>query len=286
MMNRREFLGAASAAVLLSRLPAFAADEHKLGTIGLQLYTVRDQMKKDFDGTIAKVAATGYQEAEFAGYFGRTPQQVKAVLERNHMTAPSAHIPIEDLRAKLPQVIEAAHVIGHQYIVNPWVNVEDRGPLDKWKKLADFFNETGRKVKEAGLQFAHHNHDFEFKPTEGKVPYDLLLKETDPNLVKLEMDLYWITAAGQDPLKYFNEYPGRFPMLHVKDRPVKLAHPIYVTENAKFAPVGRGVVDFKRAFAHADKGGVKHYYVEQDYTEGSPFDAIKISYEDLRKMRF
>ena len=286
MMNRREFLGAASAAVLLSSLPALAADEHKLGAIGLQLYTVRDQMAKDFDGTIAKVAATGYKEAEFAGYFKRTPQQVKTVLERNRLVAPSAHIPIEDLRAKLPQVIEAAHVIGHEYIVNPWINKEDRGSLDDWKKLAAFFNETGRKVKEAGLQFAHHNHDFEFKPTEGQVPYDLLLKETDPNLVKLEMDLYWITAAGQDPLKYFNEYPGRYPMLHVKDRPTRLAHPIYVTENAKFAPVGRGVVDFKRVFAHADKGGVRHYYVEQDYTQGSPFDAIKISYDDLREMRF
>lgn len=286
MMNRREFVGAVSATVLLSRFAAFAADEHKLGNIGLQLYTVRDQMAKDFDGTIAKVAATGYKEAEFAGYFNRTPQQVKAVLERNHMAAPSAHIPIEELRAKLPQVIEAAHVIGHEYIVNPWINQEDRGSLDDWKKIAAFFNETGRKVKDAGLQFAHHNHDFEFKPTGGQVPYDLLLKETDPNLVKMEMDLYWITAAGQDPLKYFNEYPGRYPMLHVKDRPTKLAHPIYVTENAKFAPVGRGVVDFKRVFAHADKGGVRHYYVEQDYTEGSPFEAIKISYEDLRKMRF
>ena len=286
MMNRREFLGAASAAVLLSRLPALAADEHKLGAIGLQLYTVRDQMAKDFDGTIAKVAATGYKEAEFAGYFKRTPQQVRAVLERNHLVAPSAHIPIEDLRAKLPQVIEAAHVIGHQYIVNPWINQEDRGSLDNWKKIFAFFNETGRKVKEAGLQFAHHNHDFEFKPTDGQVPYDLLLKETDPSLVKLEMDLYWITAAGEDPLKYFNEYRGRFPMLHVKDRPAKLAHPVYVTENAKFAPVGRGVVDFKRVFAHAEKGGVEHYYVEQDYTQGSPFDAIKISYDDLRSMRF
>ena len=286
MMNRREFLGAASAAVLLSRVTAFAADQHRLGAIGLQLYTVRDLMEKDFDGSIAKVAATGYKEVEFAGYFNRTPQQVKAVLERNHLTSPSAHIPIEALRAKLPQVIEAAHVIGHQYIVNPWVNQEDRTSLDDWKKLAAFFNETGRKLKEAGLQFAHHNHDFEFKPTGGAVPYDLLLKETDPSLVKLEMDLYWITAAGQDPLKYFNEYPGRYPMLHVKDRPIKLAHPVYVTEDAKFAPVGRGVVDFKRVFAHADKGGVKHYYVEQDYAQGSPFDAIKISYDNLRKMQF
>ncbi|HLX75479.1 MAG TPA: sugar phosphate isomerase/epimerase, partial [Terriglobales bacterium] len=228
MMNRREFLGTAAATVVFSRLAAFAGDEHKLGAIGLQLYTVRDQMAKDFEGTIAKVAATGYKETEFAGYFKRTPQQVKAVLERNHLVAPSAHIPVEELRAKLPQVIEAAHVIGHEYIVNPWINEEDRGSLDKWKKMAEFFNETGRKVKEAGLQFAHHNHDFEFKPTDGKVPYDLLLKETDPDLVKLEMDLYWITAAGQDPLKYFNEYPGRFPMLHVKDRPVKLPHPVYV----------------------------------------------------------
>lgn len=286
MMNRREFMGAVSATVLLSRFAALAADEHKVGAIGLQLYTLRDQMAKDFEGTIAKVAATGYQEAEFAGYFNRTPQQVKAVLERNHMVAPSAHIPIEELRAKLPQVIEAAHTIGHQYIVNPWINQEDRGSLDSWKKLAAFFNETGRKVKEAGLQFAHHNHDFEFKPTDGQVPYDLLLKETDSNLVKLEMDLFWITAAGQDPLKYFKEYPGRFPMLHVKDRPTKLPHPVYVTEDAKFAPVGTGVVDFKRVFAHADKGGVKHYYVEQDFTEGSPFDAIKISYNNLRKMRF
>jgi len=286
MMNRRQFLGAASAAALFSCLPSFATDEHRLGAIGLQLYTVRDQMAKDFEGSIAKVAATGYKEVEFAGYFGRTPQQVRAVLDRHGLTAPSAHIPIEDLRSKLPQVLDAAHVIGHRYIVNPWINKEDRTSLDDWKKIADFFNQTGKKVKAAGLQFAHHNHDFEFKPTDGTVPYDLLLKETDPSLVKLEMDLYWITAAGQDPLKYFNQYPGRYPMLHVKDRPVKLAHPVYEVEGAKFAPVGRGVIDFNRVFADADKGGVKHYYVEQDYTQGSPFEAIKISYEDLRKMRF
>ena len=122
MMNRREFLGTAAATIMFSRLAAFAADEHKLGAIGVQLYTVRDQMAKDFDGSIAKVEATGYKEVEFAGYFKRTPQQVKAVLERNHLVAPSAHIPVEELRAKLPQVIEAAHVIGHEYIVNPWIN--------------------------------------------------------------------------------------------------------------------------------------------------------------------
>jgi sugar phosphate isomerase/epimerase len=285
MMNRRSFLGAVAATVVAQRMDLFGR-EHQLSTIGMQLYTVRNQMQQDFEGTIGKVAAIGYKEVEFAGYFNHTPEQVKGILDRNNLKSPSTHIPLADLRNKLSETIETSHKIGHEYIIMPWVDKEGRGALDSWKKLAAFMNETGKKVKEAGLQLGYHNHNFEFKPTDGQIPYDVLLAETDPNLVKMEMDLRWITSAGHDPLQYFNKYPGRFPLVHVKDMPNKPNPPEYDVVGAKFTEVGRGTVNFKRVFAQADKGGVQHYLVEQDETAGSPFDSLKVSYDYLKQLRF
>jgi sugar phosphate isomerase/epimerase len=234
-------------------------------------------MEKDFEGSLAKVAALGYKEVEFAGYFNHKPQDVKAILDRHGLKAPSTHIPMADLRKKLPQVLEDAHVIGHEYIVLPWIDEKDRRPLDNWKRIAEFMNQTAETVQQSGLQFAYHNHNFEFENIDGQMPYDLLQENTDRKLVKFEMDLYWITRGGQDPLKYFNQYPGRFPLVHVKDMDKN-------SEN--FTEVGRGRVDFKRVFAQSEKGGIKHYFVEQDETPGSPFDSLKISYDYLSNLRF
>jgi sugar phosphate isomerase/epimerase len=206
-MDRRTFLGTMTAATLLSRRLGFAADDHKIEKIGLQLYTVRDLMKQDFDGTLAKVAATGYKEVEFAGYFDRSPKDVRAAVDRHGLTAPSAHIEYKNLGEKFPEVIEAAKVVGHEYLVNPWIDENIRKQPDGWKQAAETFNRAGEACKKAGIQFAYHNHWFEFLPVNGKLPYDLLLTDCDPNLVKMELDLCWITVGGQDPLKYFDRYP-------------------------------------------------------------------------------
>jgi sugar phosphate isomerase/epimerase len=280
-----------TAATLLSRRLGWASEDHKIEKIGLQLYTVRDEMKKDFEGTIAKVAATGYKEVEFAGYFDRSPKAVRAVLDSNGLSAPSTHVDYPSLSPeKWPQVIEASKLMGHEYIVNPWVEEEIRKQPDSWKHIAQTFNRAGQSSKESGIQFAYHNHWFEFIPVNGKLPYDVLLEECDPSLVKMQLDLCWITVGGQDPLKYFDRYPGRFPLVHVKD--LKEVPKVDASGNQDFGSslpgmteVGSGVIDWKAIFAQSGKAGIKHYFVEHDRPK-SPFDSIKTSYQYLQRLRF
>jgi sugar phosphate isomerase/epimerase len=293
-MNRRRFLETATtvtAATLLTNRLGWAAGEHKINVnrIGVQLYTVRDLMKDDFEGTIAKVAQVGYKEVEFAGYFGRTAQQVRAIVDKNGLKAPSVHVQWEELDDQFPSVIETSKTIGMDYIVCPWIPEELRKSPDVWKQAAEKFNKCGEQSKKAGIQFAYHNHWFEFLPTNEGLPYDQLLKLCDANLVKMEMDLCWITVAGGDPLKYFNEYPGRFPLVHVKD--VKTLPKISTGGSQNFGDtvdlteVGSGTIDWKRIFAQSDKAGIKHYIVEHDHPK-QPIESIKTSYEYLAKLRW
>ncbi len=290
-MNRRTFLETATtvtAATLLTSRLGWAA-EHKIDKVGLQLYTVRDLMKDDFDGTIAKVAKIGYKEVEFAGYFGHTGEQVRAVCAKNGLSPVSTHVQYDELDDKFPSVIETSKVIGLKYIVCPWIPEELRKSSDIWKQAAEKFNRCGEATKKAGMQFAYHNHWFEFLPVNGKLPYDLLLKECDANLVKMEMDLCWITAAGGDPLKYFNEYPGRFPLVHVKDLKKKPAVSQGGGQNfgdtVDLTSVGNGIIDWKKIFAQSEKAGIKHYIVEHDKPENA-FESITKSYDYLEKLRF
>jgi len=291
-MNRRTFLETATtvtAATLLTSRLGFAAGDHKIEKVCVQLYTVRDLMKDDFDGTIAKVAKIGYKEVEFAGYFGRTGQQVRAVLEKNSLSAPSTHVQYDELDDKFPSVIETSKTIGLKYIVCPWIPEDLRKSPDIWKKASEKFNRCGDLSKKAGMQFAYHNHWFEFLPVDGKLPYDELLKLCDANLVKMEMDLCWITAAGGDPLKYFNAYPGRFPLVHVKD--LKTLPKITAGgaqnygDTVDLTEVGSGLIDWKRIFAQSDKAGIKHYIVEHDHPK-QPLESIAGSYEYLNKLRW
>jgi sugar phosphate isomerase/epimerase len=279
-----------TAATLLTRRLEFAADDHKIEKIGLQLYTVRDLMKQDFDGTLSKVAAVGYKEVEFAGYFDHSPKDVRAAVDRHGLTAPSAHIDYKNLGDKFPEVIEAAKVVGHEYLVNPWIDEEIRKQPDGWKQAAETFNRAGDACKKAGIQFAYHNHWFEFLPVNGKLPYDILLTECDPNLVKMELDLCWITVGGQDPLRYFDRYPGRFPLVHVKD--VKRVPPVtaggaqdFGSSMKDMTEVGSGIIDWKKIFAQSDKAGIKHYFVEHDNPK-KPLESIKKSYDYLARLRF
>jgi sugar phosphate isomerase/epimerase len=291
-MNRRTFLETAAtvtAATLLTSRMGWAAGDRKIDKVGLQLYTVRDLMKSDFDGTIAKVASIGYKEVEFAGYFGRTGEQVRAACEKNGLTPVSTHVQYDELDDKFPAVVETSKTIGLKYIVCPWIPEDLRKSPDIWKQASEKFNRCGEQSQKAGIQFAYHNHWFEFLPVDGKLPYDQLLKECDANLVKMEMDLCWITAAGGDPVKYFNAYPGRFPLVHVKD----LKTMPHITaggaqnygDTVDLTEVGSGLIDWKRIFAQSDKAGIKHYIVEHDHPK-QPFDSITTSYQYLAKVRF
>lgn len=292
-MNRRTFLGtatAATAATFLNSRLGWAAAEHKINKVGVQLYTVRDQMKADFEGTIAKVAAIGYKEVEFAGYFDHTPQQVRAVVDKNGLAAVSTHVQYDELDEKFPSVIEASKVIGLDYIVCPWIPEDLRKSPDIWKQASEKFNRCGEQTKKAGIQFAYHNHWFEFLPVKGKLPYDQLLADCDANLVKMELDLCWITVGGGDPLKYFNEYPGRFPLVHVKDMKklpsvTQAGTQDFGSSLQDMTAVGDGIIDWKKIFAQSEKAGIKHYIVEHD-KPADPFESIKRSYEYLSKLRW
>jgi sugar phosphate isomerase/epimerase len=277
-----------------SSLPVWGAETtHHIDPIGLQLYTVRDQMGQDFAGTITGVAQIGYREVEFAGYFGKTPKETRAILDQNGLTSPSTHVPYAVLETKLPETLEAAHILGQTYIVCPWIDVEMRKQPDTWKRAAELFNQAGEASHKAGVQFAYHNHAFEFQPYEslgGKMPYDFLLAETDPQLVKMELDLCWITVAGKDPIAYFNRYPGRFPLVHVKDWAPGTGANLYAdavgapVKDGHIANVGSGKIDWKNLFAHSGKAGIKHYFVEDD--EAKSLNDPRASYEYLSKLRF
>ncbi len=278
-MYRRAFIGTSLAALVAASRTARAIDRaHHISRIGLQLYTVRDAMKQDFEGTLAKVAKIGYREVEFAGYFDKSPQEVRTILDRNGLRAVSSHVNDGVLLKSWPETLEAAHIIGHQYVVCSSIDASRRKQADDWKHMAELFNRAGAASKKAGIQFAYHNHTFEFVPFEplgGKLPYDFLLAETDPKIVQMEMDIGWITEGNQDPVAYFHRYPGRFPLVHVKD----------MTKEHHMMDVGSGAIDWKRIFAHSDKAGIKHYFVEHDEPK-SPFDSIQQSYKYLSKLRF
>lgn len=264
------------------------AATHMISKVGVQLYTVRDAMKTTFEGTLTKVAQIGYKEFEFAGYFGHTPKQIRELLDKLHVTAPSCHIGIDIVESHLPEAIDAARTIGHEYIVCPWMDEKNR-TADGMKHVADLFNKAGAETKKAGIQFAYHNHTFEFAPEPalgGKLLYDVLLNSTDPNLVKMELDLCWITVGGKDPVEYFKKYPGRFPLVHVKDL-LKIPAPDAAMKMAETAmvPVGSGAIDWKRIFAAADVAGVKHFFVENDAPKEA-FSDLTASYQYLSTVQF
>jgi sugar phosphate isomerase/epimerase len=283
---RREFveLLAAGAAGLGTRPSSLVPrPSTRLDRIGLQLYTVRDLLKQDFDGTLGRIAAIGYREVEFAGYFDHTPQEVRAALDRHGLTAPGAHVPYEAIENGWDATLHTAALVGHRFVVCAWIPEERRRTVADWRAIGDRLNQAAAASRAAGLQFAYHNHSYEFVLLEGQLPYDVLLASTDPGLVRCELDLFWITYGGGDPLAYFNRYPGRFPLVHVKDMAPKPAPD--VAPERVMVDVGRGSIDWKRIFARARDAGIEHYFVEHDQP-ADPLASIRASYDYLRGLEF
>ena len=281
MIDRRSFIGGFGAAALLTRF-TWAAEENQIRRIGLELYTVRHALERDFEGTLSQVAKIGYREVEFARYFADPkklnplPQRTRQILDSDGLSAPATHVPYSALSPDLwPRVIEASQILGHQYVVNPSIDKQLTKTADGWKQAAETFNRAGAESLRAGIQFGYHNHTGEFRAVDGRIPYEILLSECDPHLVKMEMDLGWAHVAGVDPLRYFSRYPGRFPVVHVKD----------FDENGQMTEVGHGIIDWKRIFAQSDVAGIKHYFVEHDDPQ-SPLASIQTSYEYLKNLRF
>lgn len=280
--TRRNFLATLGVAALgvVSRdtdaAAAIVAPHRKLDRIGLQLYSVRDLMKADMPGTLARVAAIGYKEVEFAGYFGRTPRQVRDLLRQYHLTSPSTHLPFESFE-NWQKSLDDSKAIGHKWVTVPWIPEEKRRTADDWKAIAAQFNRVGAQAKSFGLGFAYHNHDFELKPLGEVRPLDILLGETDPSLVDFEMDIYWLIFGGGDPFDYFNRFPHRFALVHVKDS----SGP----PDNRMVDVGQGKIDFRSIFARSDKAGIKHYFVEHDQP-ADPIATIRNSYNYLHALRY
>jgi sugar phosphate isomerase/epimerase len=295
-MKRRTFIESSFAAAAVTSLPFRGlAATHQLDRIGVELYTVREMMKTDVPGTLAKVAAIGYKEVEFAGYFDHSPKELRAMLDKDGLTAPACHVSYAVVQNKWPEAIEAGHILGHKYIVCPWIDDSQRQSPDGYKQAAELFNKAGEASRKAGIQFGYHNHFWEFLPDKylgGKLPYDFLLESVDPANLKMELDLCWITVAGKDPLAYFKKYPGRFALVHVKDLskippivPGKTSKEMIDQVAVNFTAIGGGVIDWPKLLPAAQNVGVEHFFVEND----EPKDAIANltdSYAYLSKLRF
>jgi sugar phosphate isomerase/epimerase len=236
---------------------------------GVQLYTVRASLRRDFDGTLQKVAAIGYREVEFAGYMGKSVKEVRAALDRYELRAPSSHVGFDLLESNWERTVEEARAVGHEWVTVPWIPEERRRTADDYKKVAEFFNRGASVARKAGLRFAYHNHNFEFNRLGDQLPYEILLEETDPSLVEMEMDIYWVVRGGGDPLDLIKRHPGRFTMVHLKDSGGPPDH--------KMMDVGSGTIDFAGIFAHAREAGIEHAFVEHDEPPDE-FASLKASY--------
>lgn len=279
--SRRSFLKAAgtvSAAACVGT--RFAAGAAKSVPVGLQLYSVREQLPKDFDGTLHSLSEVGIKVVEAAGYFHKTAPEFKHALEQAGLRCVSTHHALMELKPKLEEWIDYGHALGLEFIICSWAGVH-RDPsrkgemnLDDWRYAADEFNTIGEKIKAAGLTFGYHNHTVEFGTEGGVIFYDELLKRTDPKYVVMEMDCGWVVRGGHNPLEYLSKTPERFPLLHVKD--------FAKQPDGKYANValGRGTIDFKPILEAAK--GLKYYFIEQEEFQGDPVAELR---EDVVYMR-
>jgi sugar phosphate isomerase/epimerase len=288
-MKRRDFIRNAAlgigAATLAARWPAELRANPYGMPIGIQLYTVRDQMAKDVLGTLKQVAAIGYKEVEADGFYGRSPADLRALLKSLGLDAPSGHYALKQVKSDWQKQIDQAHELGLKYMVNAFLQPNERKTFDDYKQVVEIFNKAGEQTQKAGIQFCYHNHNFEFQKYGSTTAFNFMLKNLDPQLVKIEMDVFWLVHAGQDPVAYFEKYPGRFPLLHIKD--LAPGHPPTTVLAAKmglFTEVGRGTIDWKRVFKAAPKGGLKHFFVEQDLCERPPLESARISYDYLKNL--
>jgi sugar phosphate isomerase/epimerase len=231
-------------------------------------------MPTDPDGTLAALSQIGYAEVELAGLYGQRPEAMRQMLDRHHLSAVSGHMRLTDMRRDWPRALDDAATLGQRYIVCSWIDESERS-VDAYHRVAEEFNRLAAASRQHEIQFAFHNHMYEFAPVGNITPYDLLLTECDPQLVQMEVDLMWMEKGGGDPLSYFSRFPGRFPMVHVKD----------MTKAGTMVDVGQGAIDFRAIFAQSDRAGIKHYFVEHDEPPRPIADA-RACYDYLRQLTF
>lgn len=282
-MKRRVFIEtSAMAAAGLFFLNGCSPAAKKASGVGLQLYTLRDTISKDPKGVLERVASFGYEKLETFGYndgkiFGLDFGEFGKVVKDLGMKVTSGHYGLDQVTSdRWEKAIEDARSIGQEYMVVPWLNESDRTSIDDYKRICETLNKAGEICNNNGMKFGYHNHAFEFDDMDGQTPFDLMLDETDPKLVHIEMDIYWVVNANRDPLAYFEKYPGRFEQWHVKD--------MDKNDRQRNADVGAGSIAWKPIFEKAQQSGLKHYYVEQESYPGEPIDSVEASIQYLREL--
>jgi len=264
--------------------------------IALQLYSVRDLLPKDYEGTLRQLGMLGYREVEAAGFFGHSPSEVKQAMEHAGLSCVSAHYPLKHLLPKVDDVIQFGKDLGLKYIVcaSPWLKdpsrVKDPGSrasrnamtLDDWRWNAEQFNRIGERVNAAGIRFAYHNHTAEFRSENGTVFYDELMRATDPAKVAFEMDCGWVVVGSKNPADYLSRYPTRISMLHVKE--FKMGGWTAGSEPPPSTEMGRGSIDYRPIFEAAKRAHIEHAFVEQEEFDMPPMEALKIDADYMRAL--
>lgn len=292
-MNRRIFLEVGSTMIagsfVVDPLSLFDKAVKKNKKIGLQLYTVRNEMSEDAEGTLKRIADIGYAFIENAGYsngkfYGKTKEAFKSIIDDLNLKMVSGHIGLGSdtgemgLTHQFKEVCEDAKYVGQKYIGTGWLAMEKRKTIDDYKRFADHLNKGGSIAKQYGLKLFHHNHDFEFAKLNGIVPYEILLNETDKNLVTFELDHYWTKKAGIDSIKLMKDHPGRFSLWHIKD--------MDNTERQSFTEVGTGIIDYSKIFQEKSIPKMEYFFVEQDSCVNyPPLKSIGISFNNLKKLQ-
>jgi len=293
--SRRDFLRVTATGVLgaivIGQYSCKSSKGHKITDIGLQLYSIRDAMAADVPGSLKIVSELGYKYLELADYvdgkfYGYEPAEFKKMVDDLGMKILSSHTQVEGAGVTLDSARKMAEdhsKIGAKYCIQPWIVEEMRTSVASYQRMAANWNQIGQVMKEYGMQFGYHNHNFEFANVEGKVPYfDIMLAELDKELVIMELDMFWVSKAGHNPVDIFKKYPGRFPLYHLKDMYTN-QDPFFEVIKDDIAPVGEGVIDFKEIIAAQDIAGMKYIIVEQDQSrDNDMMGDIKKSITNLK----
>ena len=271
-------LAALALTPLITRADVTRLRQRRLDRIGLALFTVRPLMSRDFERTLQQVAGIGYRDVDMYIYESkREPAETRAMLDRAGLACPSARVATPALYRGWDRFLDAANTLGARFITLANIPYEERLHLRDWQEIADVLNKAGEAARRRGLTLCYHNHSFELEPLEGKVPLDLLLASTDPALVKLQMDVYWMTHGGRNPAAEIRRLGSRVASLHLKD--------MDATPTRGITTVGRGIIDFRAVLAAAADAKVSHCFVEED-APADPLGAVRSSYAHLAQLDF
>ena len=243
--------------------------------VALQLYTVREEAERDFEGTVSRAADMGYAGVELAGSYGRTAAQLRNILGGRGLRLAGAHVPLTQLDGDIQSVIEFHLELGNRFVVCPWLPEERRKTADDYRRLAEILNRAGQACKEHGIQLCYHNHAFELERFDGQAALDILFEATDPELVKAEIDTYWVEYGGANAVEYIRKYAGRVPLVHLKD--------MSGDGTRDFAELGQGIMEWDPIFLACEAAKTRWYIVEQDKCTRPPLESARISLEYLRE---